>query len=539
MRIKKIFLGLPKVFFAITKGTAMQFYSQLFTSAVSCAIRAGDKQSGFFQPLLPPRSTQIVVHRGLMSIAPENTIPAFEECIKQGFEWIEVDVRLTRDGQHVIIHDKNVDRTTNGSGPVSQITLEAIKDLDAGSYFAPRFAGTRIPTLKETLSLCKNKLNLNLDCKEADPTLLVNEILEAQMERQVVVAGSQQFLQAVEAASGGTVPTQMNFRMNPDVSAWTSNHRPRSLEIKHNSVTPGLISALKIAGVIPQVQCLGKDDLPQNWRELIDMEVDWLVTDYAENIAAEYAWKAIGQDRPVWISAHRGANAFAPENTIPAFQKAIDMGLDFIEIDVRTTRDEKMVILHDGSLARTTMLDKKVRDVDFSEVRSLSAGAWFGAPYAKERIPTPDEVFEMARGKIQFYVDFKDASPEALVESMRRCNVVDDCIIYGDAEEIAPVKALEPKIRLMPDLSDPNQVDYLVDFCHPYAFDAKWRILSEELIAHSHHHGVKVFSDSMGKHENMADYHQAMEWGIDCIQTDEPVILLRAIELYVRDHSNR
>jgi len=489
----------------------------------------------FFQPVDPPRSTQVMVHRGLAIAAPENTIPAFELCVKHGFEWIEIDVRLTKDRQHIVMHNGDLDRTTNGTGLVSEYTLEQIKALDAGAWFAPRFADTKIPTFRETLDFCKARINLYVDCKKIDPVLLVKEIQEANMESQVIVYDGPGMLRIIENESDGTIATMPNYRTNPGVPAWTGDDRPVALEIKYESVTPELISAFKGTGGITQVQCLGRPDLPETWKQLINMGVDWIQTDSGEGVIAEYMWKLTDHKLPALIAAHRGAKAFAPENTLAAFQKAIDLGLDFIEIDVRTTRDGKMVILHDRSLKRTTQLDEDVRNVDLADVRKLSAGRWFGLPHQNEKVPILDEVIEMGRGKIQFYVDVKDVIPEALVETISHYGIVDDCIFFGGPGELVKIKALEPKAKLMPGLGDPNDIDRLIQFCHPYAFDAKWRILSEELIAQCHRRGVKVFSDAMGRHENIQDFRQAMEWGIDCIQTDEPLILLRAIELHTRD----
>ncbi|MDW8026682.1 MAG: glycerophosphodiester phosphodiesterase family protein, partial [Armatimonadota bacterium] len=82
-----------------------------------------------FRPLSRP--FQIIAHRGMKGLAPENTKPAIEKAIEFGIEWVEVDVRLTRDGQHVIIHDSHLDRVTNGKGLVEEITLAEIKALDA------------------------------------------------------------------------------------------------------------------------------------------------------------------------------------------------------------------------------------------------------------------------------------------------------------------------------------------------------------------------------------------------------------------------
>ena len=120
--------------------------------------------------------------------------------MRQDFcEWAEIDVQLTRDGRHVIIHDDTVDRTTNGMGQVANFTLDELKKLDAGAWFAQRFAGNRLMTLPEVLALAKGKINLYLDCKRIDPKRLVEEVIAAGMERQVIVYDSPEVLAKVKA----------------------------------------------------------------------------------------------------------------------------------------------------------------------------------------------------------------------------------------------------------------------------------------------------------------------------------------------------
>ena len=85
----------------------------------------GPLRSEFYQPVRPPRSFQVIVHRGMSRQAPENTRPALERVIEDGFEWAEVDVRRTKDGHHVLLHDARVDGKTDGQGDVKEMTLEA------------------------------------------------------------------------------------------------------------------------------------------------------------------------------------------------------------------------------------------------------------------------------------------------------------------------------------------------------------------------------------------------------------------------------
>ena len=96
-----------------------------------------------------------IAHRGLNREYPENTLPAFEAALQRGADFVEVDTRTTADGALVVIHDSTVDRTTNGTGRVDQYTLAEIKQLDAGSWFAPQFADQRVPLVSEVFDLVR------------------------------------------------------------------------------------------------------------------------------------------------------------------------------------------------------------------------------------------------------------------------------------------------------------------------------------------------------------------------------------------------
>ena len=121
----------------------------------------------------------LIAHRGLSASAPENTIAAFELAISEGFSNIELDAQLSADSVPVVIHDSEVDRTTNGSGPVASLSLSELQALDAGSWFAPEFAGERISTLAEVLERLAGRAHIHLELKSSEPELpgLVAEIL--------------------------------------------------------------------------------------------------------------------------------------------------------------------------------------------------------------------------------------------------------------------------------------------------------------------------------------------------------------------------
>lgn len=109
-----------------------------------------------------------VSHRGDWRYAPENSLPAIQRCIDLGVDIVEIDVRLTKDGHLVAMHDKTVDRTTNGKGKVNDLTLEEIKLLRLKNACGARGSRIQVPTLEEIMNLTKDKIMVNLDKVEGE-----------------------------------------------------------------------------------------------------------------------------------------------------------------------------------------------------------------------------------------------------------------------------------------------------------------------------------------------------------------------------------
>lgn len=109
---------------------------------------------------------EIMGHRGAAGIAPENTMPGFGKCRELGIRWVELDIRPTRDGELVLLHDKSLKRTANKDRDVNDLSFEEIQKLDVGSHFNTKFAGTRVPALAEVLGTFHGNLNFNIELKD-------------------------------------------------------------------------------------------------------------------------------------------------------------------------------------------------------------------------------------------------------------------------------------------------------------------------------------------------------------------------------------
>lgn len=115
---------------------------------------------------MPLKTPRIIGHRGAAAYAPENTLEGIHTAADMGIEWVELDVKLTKDQVPIIFHDDTLERTTNGSGAVAIATYEEIRQLEAGSWFSDGFSGIKIPTLEEALEvLVDHKMGLNLEIK--------------------------------------------------------------------------------------------------------------------------------------------------------------------------------------------------------------------------------------------------------------------------------------------------------------------------------------------------------------------------------------
>ena len=113
------------------------------------------------------------------------------------------------------------------------------------------------------------------------------------------------------------------------------------------------------------------------------------------------------------IIAHRGASAYAPENTLVAFEKAVELGADWFELDCTLSKDLEIIVIHDDDMKRTTGVTGAIRDLTLEAIKKADAGSWFDESFAGETVPTLGEALDLAKGRIGVYVEIKDAGGDA------------------------------------------------------------------------------------------------------------------------------
>lgn len=203
----------------------------------------------------------VVAHRGYSSKYPENTLVAFKAAIDCGVPMIELDVTLSRDRKLIVIHDDDLERTTNGHGPVNRYTLAELKKLDAGQWFHPRFAGERLPELAEVFDLAAGKTLINIEIK---PGAYESHHPQDAVERQVVALAHRKgafasilissfdiniLLQLASMAGAPALGVLSPYPANPDTVKMCRRLNALSWHPDQRILTPNQVEMMHAAGI--------------------------------------------------------------------------------------------------------------------------------------------------------------------------------------------------------------------------------------------------------------------------------------------------
>ena len=213
------------------------------------------------------------MHQGI----PENSIPAFRKAIELGCDYVEIDVRTTRDGHFVIIHNATIDAYIPGrKGRVDEMSLAEIRKLDLGVKYGPKWKQTRIPTFEEVLVLCKGKIGIYLDLKSAPVAELVRLIKKQEMENSVLWYGLPKDLGEVKLLCSECVPMPDPY-YEVLLPSMLRSFRPRVIASNFETVTPSFLKKCHAAGAIVIADKADPD--PQSWEKAISMGLDGIQTD--------------------------------------------------------------------------------------------------------------------------------------------------------------------------------------------------------------------------------------------------------------------
>lgn len=231
----------------------------------------------------------IVAHRGLAGHAPENTLAAYGAALDLGFG-LEVDLSVTADGQIVMIHDRSLDRTTDGQGPVGEKTALEVQALDAGSWFHPSFSDQRIPTLDEALAFIRHRLRVPtlvaLDLKSSGHSLeaeIVRLVEERGLRSQALAIGATIQSRDVRRRFKGLDPGFFTAILLDSPDEWYEGMAEESADWLYLRFIPTeqqVFDAHEAGKRILKAGPLPDGGEIEKWRSLRDVGVDAILTDY-------------------------------------------------------------------------------------------------------------------------------------------------------------------------------------------------------------------------------------------------------------------
>lgn len=232
-------------------------------------------------------------------------------------------------------------------------------------------------------------------------------------------------------------------------------------------------------------------------------------------------------NRPVQITGHRGASGLAPENTLAAFRKAIDLKLDAIEFDVQRTNDGFLVVFHDTELDRTTNGKGLLRERTLASLKALDAGSWFNKEFKGERIPTLHELFNLMKGnELLLFLEIKDPAfypgiEEEIAAVIREYNFTERCCVRSfDHESLHLLHRIAPEIPI-------SELWYThfptaEETTYP-TLNMMFGLCTAENVAAAHARGQKVTCWTVNE---VADAKNLIAMGVDGLTGDYPDRLL-------------
>ena len=231
------------------------------------------------------------------------------------------------------------------------------------------------------------------------------------------------------------------------------------------------------------------------------------------------------------VIAHRGSHLNVPENTLAAYENAIKEGVDYIETDLRTTKDGHLVIMHEAAVSRMTGMQGQVKDLNYNDIKDLEIKPVVKGDTAAYHIPEFADVLNVCKGRINIYLDFKDADVKKTYRLLKDYGMQNNVVVYLNKEEqYEQWKKIAPQVPLMSSLPENADILQLNNFLAAKHLDVVDNAYTVNLVNLVHKRKIAVWLDVQREDEGPATWKQALKQGADGLQTDHPEKLIKYME---------
>ena len=455
-----------------------------------------------------PKRPYSIAHRGASAYAEPNSLQAFEVAAQLNADFWEVDIHLTADDKLVVFHDVKL---TDG---------RALKDLT--------FEQIKAPSLDAVLSLArKSDAGIYADVKDVAASIPVYEALKQHGIKKAIIGAFDPKTAEMLKAAGCTYPCSALVPIDADPFehakhadiihlCWEKLDRPQDL------LDEAFFARVKAED---KLVVLWHEEDPERMAALRHLPILGICSNRPELVhpfipPAEW---------PVEITCHRGANHIAPENTLAAAHCAFAAGFQYVEIDVHSTLDDELIVIHDHMLERTTDGQGLIAYKNHAEIKGLDAGSWFSPHYNHQKIPTFDEFLHLTNhynGKL--YVELKTANALHVFETVVKHNMLDKCFFWGfNAALLKDIRKISAEANIMIRRQDFTSLDETLAFLSPtlieYTTAEDW---SEFKACRAH--GAKTMIAYMG--EDKTEMQRIITARPDLVNLNHPFLFRKLLQ---------
>ncbi len=254
--------------------------------SIGLAAETAEKDSSHKKAVQTPRRVIVVAHRGAHADVPENTLAALRKAAALGCDYAEMDVRQTKDGALVLMHDSTVNRTTNGSGKIDSMTLAEVRQLRVGPKNGKSSAPETVPTFDEAVAVCRGRIKIYLDHKGGDPKAIIETLGTHKMLQDTVVYGRPDRLREFRKLRPEIKIMCGRPENRGELDKLVADLKPDILDGHHLAWSGSQVADAHRKGVEVWVDALGPLDGPVGYVLAMSIGVDAIQTDYPDRLIA-------------------------------------------------------------------------------------------------------------------------------------------------------------------------------------------------------------------------------------------------------------
>ncbi|BAV07860.1 glycerophosphoryl diester phosphodiesterase [Filimonas lacunae] len=478
---------------------------------LACIPPAGAAGQTYQLPV--SRHTPVVIaHRGDHTVFPDNSLTAFQKAIELGVDYVEVDVRTTKDDSLIAVHNSVLTLADGSRKEVREMT-----------YAEVQMQAPHIPTFRQVLSLCRNKVNIYLDFKDADVLTTWQLVQWAGMQKQMVVYVNtmSQYYQWHTAVPVmplmGSVPDSITTA--DALRVFLQQHALAAVDGSVGGYSKPMLQLLAKQKVEVWLDVQQKRETPDSWNKALQEAPGGLQTDHPAALLRylqqqqphalktrvdSILWNFNHHPEQMLVVAHRADHNNYPENSLPAIQKAIDAGIDIVELDVRETKDKVLVVMHDKDIQRTTNGKGLVSDVTYAELQRFHL--LHDGKVTNAVIPRVEEALRLTKGKIMVDLDFKAGTAsarEATFALVKKLHMQQEVLFFAyDEEDAVAARQLDFEVPVMLRVHNPAEVHKALQVGGYPVLHIDDSFYSDTLIQQVRLAGLRVWSNALGDYDD-------------------------------------